>query len=51
MKVVWNTFKRELGRTKSANAMKTTTKSSFENFQRQLLFRKIYEKLLEKNII
>ena len=42
MKVFWNAFKRELGWMKSVNAMKTTTKSSFENFQRWLPFREIY---------
>ena len=42
MKVFWNTFKRELGRMKSVNAMKATTKSSFDNFQRELPFREIY---------
>ena len=33
---------------KSVNAMKTTTKSAFENFQRQLPFTEIYLKYLEK---
>ena len=32
MKVLWNTRKRKLCGMKSDNAMKTTTKSSFENF-------------------
>ena len=33
---------------KSVNAMKTTAKSAFENFQRQLPFTEIYLKYLEK---
>ena len=48
MKVVRNTCRRELGEMKSVNAVKTTTKSAFENFQRQLLFTEIYLKYLEK---
>ena len=36
MKVVRNSCMRELGEMKSVNAIKTTTKSSFEDFQRQL---------------
>ena len=39
MKVVKNTCKTETGGTKPVNAMKTTTKSSFENFHRQLPLR------------
>ena len=31
IKVVWYTWRRELGGMKSVNAMETTTKSSFEN--------------------
>ena len=39
MKVVKTTCKRETGRTKPVNEMKTTTKSSFQNFHRQLPLR------------
>ena len=42
MKVIWNTCRRELGGMKSVNAMKANTKSSFENFQRELSFKEIY---------
>ena len=34
---------------KSINAMKTTTKSLFENFQRKNYFKEIYVKYLENN--
>ena len=36
---------------KSVDAVKTTAKSLFENFQRQLSFREIYVKYLEKGSI
>ena len=37
---------------KSVNAMKATTKSSFENFQRELSFKEIYAaKVFRKNSI
>ena len=43
-----NTCKRDIGGTKSVSAMKTTTKSSFENFHWQLPFRETYVKYFEK---
>ena len=51
MKAVWNTCKRELGGMKCVNDMKTTTKKSLENFQKQLPFRETYVKYVEKNYI
>ena len=52
MKIVWNTCKKELGETKPVNAMKTSTKSLFENFQsQQHPFREIYVKYFEKSSI
>ena len=48
MKVVLNSFKRELGGMRCVITVGTTTKISFENFQRQLLFREIYVKYLKK---
>ena len=50
MKVYWNTCWRELGGTEESLSMKTITKSLFENFQKQVLFREIYGKYLEKTV-
>ena len=49
MKIVWNTCKREPGGVKSVSAMETTTKSLYENLQRQLPFKETYVKYLGKN--
>ena len=49
MKAVWNTCKRELGGM-YVNDMKTTTKKSLENFQKQLPFRETYVKYVEKKL-
>ena len=43
MIVVWNKCKRELCGMKYVNAMKTTTKNSLEDFQRQPRSRGIYK--------
>ena len=48
MKVVLSSFKRELGGMRCVITVGTTIKISFENFQRQLLFREIYVKYLKK---
>ena len=51
MKVVLSSFKRELGGMRCVITVGTTIKISFENFQRQLLFREIYVKYLKKSSI
>ena len=50
MKVVLSSFKRELGGMRCVITVGTTTKISFENFQRQLLFREIYVNYLKKAV-
>ena len=47
-KVVWNIFGKELG-TKMNSDNENYFKSSLENIQKSLLFKKIYVKYLEKN--
>ena len=47
MKVVWNTCDKELGG-EMKSAYENYLQSSLENFQKSLLFRKIYVKYLEK---
>ena len=49
MKVARNACKKEFGEMKSVNPVKSTTQSSDENFQRQLPFREICVKYLEKS--
>ena len=47
MKVVWNTCDKELGG-EMKSAYENYLQSSLENFQKSLLFRKMYVKYLEK---